>query len=187
MYNSNNSFTNKAGKEKEDLVLQILSKKYNISFYENNVHYDDWGNRVFNQNYYFQNQKYKCPDFYILEDKDGNNIVFRIEVKGFKNLREDAFPGHKTVCIEEEKFKSYYDLFRNEEIDACVLFVIGESAYDNPEFYWETLEGLIKLKSRTRLYFDNPVLCRFWRSSDLNYGLDSLYKYIDKTIENYGW
>ena len=178
-----NSSTNVSGEKKEKIVLNYLSKKYNVKRYINDYYIDEWGQEKYNQNYIHNGKTYKCPDLYLLETGSGNNIVLRIEVKGFREVNKTAFSKAETVLIEEYKFDSYVDLMMAEEIESCVVFVIGNENSGDLYFYWETLSNLLNIKHKEGWEFGTN--CLFWRTQDLKFGLDGFLGYIDEYMENY--
>lgn len=127
----NNLATTKSGDAKERIVLDFLSKRYNVKKYYHNYYEDDFGSPHYDQDYIYQNKKYKCPDLYILEDGNGNNIIFRIEVKGSHKTDNETFPGFETLVIEKYKFDSYLSLFQKKKLNLVSYLLLEMKTMKN--------------------------------------------------------
>jgi hypothetical protein len=180
-----NNPSNKSGEKKEEMILNFLSDKYNVKRYLHNYYVDDWNNVHFDQDIECNGKIYKCPDLYILETKEGKNIILRIEIKGFRELNSSTFSGTEIVSIEKYKFDYYLNLQNSEEVESSVLFVIGNEnlGFEDFTFYWETLNNLTKIKNKTATIYKYPSLC--WRTKDLKYGIDGFLNYIDDCVKYY--
>lgn len=163
----------RSGKHREKYILSLLQKNgYTAEIYEvpKKREQTEWDfEEPVCQDIYIHGVKYVSPDI----DIYGNTreIIFRIEVKGFRDIEDISRKfGVNVVGAEKYKIDSYCKVERLQEIRTMVVFLIGE--IESYEIYWEYLDNLMsKVKRKEDILFGKTGY--FWRIQDLHKGVDS--------------